>query len=258
MNTKLVYTHSIQGLDNENPIIQINPIKGENDSIISMNSSLQNLRKLTKVNNVPHLKDISMNHDEDKQSNISRNGRWNKAECKLFEEALQKFGTHWKKVEAYIGTRTGTQVRSHAQKYFLKIKEKTKKEKEAIISPVHENSSNDRIVTIPKKSESDISNDTNNDKKNEDNENTLLEKLPPLDLSISRLIESNLNTLPNQNVLNERNQIEITKKEIDYKEAEMKSNSDKCKFLLEYMMNYGISNLEEIYARYCKLSDWIP
>jgi len=31
------------------------------------------------------------------------------------------FGKDWKKVEDFIGTRTGAQIRSHAQKYFLRI-----------------------------------------------------------------------------------------------------------------------------------------
>ncbi len=50
-------------------------------------------------------------------------GRWTKEEHKRFIEALDKFGKNWKKVEAYVGSRTGTQVRSHAQKYFMKTKE---------------------------------------------------------------------------------------------------------------------------------------
>lgn len=38
-----------------------------------------------------------------------------------FVEALKKYGKQWKKVEDYIQTRSGAQIRSHAQKYFLKI-----------------------------------------------------------------------------------------------------------------------------------------
>lgn len=36
-------------------------------------------------------------------------------------EALKLFGKNWKKVQEYVGTRTTTQARSHAQKYFAKI-----------------------------------------------------------------------------------------------------------------------------------------
>lgn len=35
-------------------------------------------------------------------------------------KALNLYGKSWKKVEEYIGTRTASQARSHAQKYFGK------------------------------------------------------------------------------------------------------------------------------------------
>jgi len=35
--------------------------------------------------------------------------------------ALKLYGRHWKKVEQHVGTRSGTQIRSHAQKHFLKV-----------------------------------------------------------------------------------------------------------------------------------------
>lgn len=52
-----------------------------------------------------------------------KSGRWTKEECQRFEEALRRFGRRWKKVETFVGTRNGVQVRSHAQKYFLKHKD---------------------------------------------------------------------------------------------------------------------------------------
>jgi hypothetical protein len=35
--------------------------------------------------------------------------------------AIKLYGKQWNKVASYIGTRTNTQVRSHAQKHFLKF-----------------------------------------------------------------------------------------------------------------------------------------
>ena len=35
--------------------------------------------------------------------------------------AIIRYGKDWKKVEEEVALRTGAQVRSHAQKYFLKI-----------------------------------------------------------------------------------------------------------------------------------------
>jgi len=51
---------------------------------------------------------------------------WTKVEHELFLEALEKFGPKdVKSISAFVGTRTPTQVRTHAQKYFLRLKRGT-------------------------------------------------------------------------------------------------------------------------------------
>lgn len=52
-------------------------------------------------------------------------GRWTKEEHQRFVEGLEKFGKNWKKVEDYVGTRTGAQIRSHAQKFFNRLQRDT-------------------------------------------------------------------------------------------------------------------------------------
>lgn len=47
-------------------------------------------------------------------------GRWTMEEHQLFILGLKKFGKNWKKLEGFIETRTSSQIRSHAQKYFNK------------------------------------------------------------------------------------------------------------------------------------------
>ena len=60
---------------------------------------------------------------ETKASRLGKStGRWTHKEHILFIEGLKIYGKNWKKVESYIGTRTGTQIRSHAQKFFNRIK----------------------------------------------------------------------------------------------------------------------------------------
>lgn len=50
------------------------------------------------------------------------NGRWSKEEHNRFIEAILLYSNDWKKIKDYIGTRTGTQVRSHAQKFLIKLR----------------------------------------------------------------------------------------------------------------------------------------
>lgn len=51
-------------------------------------------------------------------------GRWTRLEHFKFLEALKMFGKEWQKVQQHVYTRTSTQARSHAQKFFVKLDKK--------------------------------------------------------------------------------------------------------------------------------------
>ena len=49
-------------------------------------------------------------------------GYWNKSEHNKFIEALYLYNCDWLKIQTYLKSRTYKQVRSHAQKFYLKLK----------------------------------------------------------------------------------------------------------------------------------------
>ena len=54
----------------------------------------------------------------------NNSGKWSRIENTLFIEGVIKYKCNWKKIQKSIKTRTITQTRSHAQKIFIKIKNK--------------------------------------------------------------------------------------------------------------------------------------
>jgi SHAQKYF class myb-like DNA-binding protein len=50
-------------------------------------------------------------------------GKWEDHEHRLFEDGLRRYGRNWKGIQKMIPTRTLTQIRTHAQKYFRKNKD---------------------------------------------------------------------------------------------------------------------------------------
>ena len=65
--------------------------------------------------------------NEDNKKNIQENentneGRWTKEEHDKFLDGIVQYGINWKKVKTFINSRTSVQVRSHAQKFYKKLK----------------------------------------------------------------------------------------------------------------------------------------
>lgn len=59
---------------------------------------------------------------ESEDSSDKTAGRWTKLEHELFLEGLEKHKKQWKAIAELVKTRTVVQVRTHAQKYFQKLK----------------------------------------------------------------------------------------------------------------------------------------
>ena len=61
--------------------------------------------------------------NEDLGLSNSNGGKWNKDEQYRFAEAVLLYGNEWKKIQNHVFSRNLTQVRSHAQKFLMKLKE---------------------------------------------------------------------------------------------------------------------------------------
>ena len=96
----------------------VNNLKKEEENEI-IDNNLQNISLKENEN------EIENENENEKSDNINQTnsiGRWTKEEHEKFIEGILKFGNEWKKVQKIIKTRSSTQARSHAQKYFLRIK----------------------------------------------------------------------------------------------------------------------------------------
>jgi SHAQKYF class myb-like DNA-binding protein len=115
---------------NENLFITTNLSDSLND--ILSESKKESLSKpvkfvLTKEESTPsnllQKKTLLKLNEQKIENNNLNGGRWSKDEQRLFAEAVLKFGNDWKKIQNHISSRNITQVRSHAQKFLMKLKE---------------------------------------------------------------------------------------------------------------------------------------
>ena len=84
-----------------------------------------------------------------KASSVAKynNGRWTQTEHKKFIEAILKYGNEWKNIKEFIGSRSSTQARSHAQKFFIRIKKKLFDNKLNVKMPNSDKSSYANIIS---------------------------------------------------------------------------------------------------------------
>ena len=106
-----------------------NGIKNQNekDKIFITKKYLTTKKSKLKDSQIKFIKKKSFNEGNEckkKYSNnfISNEGRWSEEEHEKFLEGIVLYGINWKKVKTLIETRTLMQVRSHAQKFFNKMK----------------------------------------------------------------------------------------------------------------------------------------
>ena len=75
-------------------------------------------------NNIQNQENLNNNENLSEKEDESKYaiGRWTQEEHQRFIEAILKYGNEWKNVQKHVMTRSSTQARSHAQKFFMKIK----------------------------------------------------------------------------------------------------------------------------------------
>ena len=95
-------------------------------------------------------------YTKNKTSNITQ-GYWAKSDHKKFIEALYLYDCNWKKIQKYIKNRIYNQVRSHAQKFYLKLKYFKDEELEIDFTTPNVKSLSD-IIKIIKEKESNSEN----------------------------------------------------------------------------------------------------
>lgn len=102
-------------------------IQNENVQLENFDNN-QNNKDPNITNEEININSINNSLKENENSNSNSNiygynsGRWIAEEHQKFIEGILKYGNEWKKVQNVIKTRTSTQARSHAQKFFLRLK----------------------------------------------------------------------------------------------------------------------------------------
>ena len=96
-------------------------------SDLSQKSSKKDIKFILTKEKNPHSflkKKLNLKTEKgDWGSGNSNGGRWSKEEQHKFAEAVLLYGNEWKQIQAHVSSRNLTQIRSHAQKFLMKLKE---------------------------------------------------------------------------------------------------------------------------------------
>lgn len=94
------------------------------DTLPSSIQNNNNIKFITKKNKTTFIISKKKARMEKKNKNKSSesNGRWTQAERIKFAQSILKFGTNWKKFKYIITTRNLIQIKSHSQKFLIKLK----------------------------------------------------------------------------------------------------------------------------------------
>lgn len=177
--------------------------------------------------------------------------------------ALNKFGKNWKKVEAYVGTRVAEQIRSHAQKYFMKLKRKRCSKTAKVNLP----KDNHTVTAHPKEADPILiklkelearSKDLNDRVERPEDQSSKLGLQQEL-ITVSQeafkvKAENKYNPEIGQRCVNV---IRNTNKGILELAAYLKKLTTNCPFLIQRMQPFGFNALSQINDQYFKLSDWV-
>ena len=114
--------------ENQNCFFNFSTISDNLNEIFSesSHSKKKNIRFISTKEELPSinfLKKKTSLKEDDKDKENSNAGRWNKEEQKKFAEAVLNYGNNWKQIQNHVFSRNMTQVRSHAQKFLMKLKE---------------------------------------------------------------------------------------------------------------------------------------
>lgn len=114
----MLRSQSMTGFDFDTPANQDLSNNGVVDHLMTFPSA-EDLSTFTfdQSAQVEDISAIPMHENSGKEST----GRWTREEHLLFMKGLELYGKGWKKIAGLIKTRTVVQIRTHAQKYFLKL-----------------------------------------------------------------------------------------------------------------------------------------
>ena len=98
----------------------INPKKEKGKN--NLQNKKDNKMKKGKFNLKHKQKHLTIKNNNSYNNNNYYSGRWKSDEHRRFIDAIIKYGNNWRQVQKCVGTRSSTQTRSHAQKFFEKLK----------------------------------------------------------------------------------------------------------------------------------------